>query len=558
MPRQKAMLIDIKRCIGCLSCETACKQLHGFSTDPEPTLSDTAFTVVETPRRQVRPQDLHALRRSGLRFGLPGGRDQQVAARPGALQRRQMHWLPLLHDWPARIRCRVISGPSSRRSSRSATLCSERIKTGGQPACVEACPVQASVFGNRDELIAEAWNRIRGDSSYVPQIYGLEEAGGASVLFVSDVPFEKLGFKAAPNRQPADADTHRQRARRLAQGRHHGRHHSLGAVLGHAAPPRSSARRSRRESGHQQDERGRELAMIARIKSEITLWRVIVAIIFVTGMYATYVRFFVGFRASTNLSDQMPWGLWVGLGTLCGIGLSAAGFGISAAVYLLGMERYRPILRASILISFLGYLTVCVGYFYEIGLPWRFWHPIVMWNHNSVLFDVCVCIMTYTTVLTFEFAPAVIEKLPWKRFRETVLHFHHKILIGVVLAGVLLSSMHQSYLGGLYLIARGKVHPLWYSQYMHAMFYLSAIPAGLALTVMAIYLCMRSLNVRVDFSILSDCGRMIQLLLIVFAFFKVLDLVANQALGYAFQRTSEAGYFWLEMVLFLVIPDLRC
>ncbi len=234
--------------------------------------------------------------------------------------------------------------------------------------------------------------------------------------------------------------------------------------------------------------------MIARIKSEITLWRVIVAIIFVTGLYATYIRFFEGFRASTNLSDQMPWGLWVGLGTLCGIGLSAAGFGISAAVYLLGMERYRPILRASILISFLGYLTVCVGYLYEIGLPWRFWHPIVMWNHRSVLFDVCICIMTYTTVLTFEFAPAVIEKLPWKAFRETVLRFHHKILIGVVLAGVLLSSMHQSYLGGLFLIARGKVHPLWYSQYMHALFYLSAIPAGLALTVMAIYLCMRSLE----------------------------------------------------------------
>ena len=294
--------------------------------------------------------------------------------------------------------------------------------------------------------------------------------------------------------------------------------------------------------------------MTARIMSKITLWRVIVAIIFVTGMYATYIRFFEGFRASTNLTDLTPWGLWVGLGTLCGVGLSAAGFGISAAVYLLGMERYRPILRAAILISFLGYLSVCVGYLYEIGLPWRCWHPIVMWNHHSVLFDVCICIMTYTTVLTFEFAPAVIEKLPWKGLRETILHYHHKITTGVVLAGVLLSSMHQSYLGGLFLIARGKIHPLWYSQYMHAMFYLSAIPAGLALTVMAIYLCMRSLNVKVDFSILSDCGRMIQLLLIVYAFFKVLDLVANQALGYAFQRTSDAGYFWLEIALFLVIP----
>ena len=107
--------------------------------------------------------------------------------------------------------------------------------------------------------------------------------------------------------------------------------------------------------------------MIARMKEQITLWRVIVAIIFVTGMYATYIRFFEGFRASTNLSDQMPWGLWVGLGTLCGVGLSAAGFGISAAVELLGMERYRPILRSAILISFLGYLTVCAGQQYQPG-----------------------------------------------------------------------------------------------------------------------------------------------------------------------------------------------
>jgi Ni/Fe-hydrogenase subunit HybB-like protein len=294
--------------------------------------------------------------------------------------------------------------------------------------------------------------------------------------------------------------------------------------------------------------------MLARIRSQVTLWRVIVVIIFATGLYATYVRFFEGFRASTNLSDQMPWGLWVGLGTLCGIGLSAAGFGISAAVYLLGMERYRSIVRASILISFLGYCTVMVGYLYEIGLPWRFWHPIVMWNGRSVLFDVCVCIMTYFTVLTFEFAPAVIEKLPWKSLRETILRYHHRILTGVVLAGVLLSSMHQSFLGGLYLIAEGKVHALWYSPNMHALFYMSAIPAGLALTVMAIYLSMRSLNVRIDFSILSDCGRMIQLLLVIYACFRLLDLAANHALHYAFQLTSEAGYFWLEIALFVVIP----
>ena len=271
--------------------------------------------------------------------------------------------------------------------------------------------------------------------------------------------------------------------------------------------------------------------MIARMKSELSLWRVLTAVIFVTGIYATYRRFFVGFRASTNLSDQMPWGLWVGLGTLCGIGLSAAGFGISAAVYLLNMERYRPILRASILISFLGYMTVCIGYLYEIGLPWRFWHPIVMWNHRSVLFDVCICIMTYTTVLTFEFAPAVIEKLPWKGLRDTVLRIHHRVLIGVVMAGVLLSSMHQSYLGGLYLIARGKSASSLVLA-VHARDFLPVGNSGRAgAAVMAIYLCMRSLNVRVDFSVLADCGRMIQLLLIVFVFFQGAGSHCESGLG---------------------------
>ena len=107
---------------------------------------------------------------------------------------------------------------------------------------------------------------------------------------------------------------------------------------------------------------------------------------------------------------------------------------------------------------------VCAGYLYEIGLPWRFWHPIVMWNHNSVFVPLRLR-MTYTTVLTSEFAPALIEKLPWKSLREGILRYHHKILIGVVLAGVLLSSMHQSFLGGLFLITRGKLHPLWYSPY---------------------------------------------------------------------------------------------
>ncbi|HWQ03280.1 MAG TPA: NrfD/PsrC family molybdoenzyme membrane anchor subunit, partial [Candidatus Nitrosotenuis sp.] len=208
---------------------------------------------------------------------------------------------------------------------------------------------------------------------------------------------------------------------------------------------------------------------------KLTFWRVLLVAIFGAGLYATYVRFFVGLQASTNLSDPVPWGLWVGLNTLCGVGLSAGGFAIAAAVYILGLERFRPVLRASILLSFLGYLTVVAGMMFELGLPWRIWHPLIMWNRRSVLFEVAWCVMLYTTVLALEFSPMLFEKLRWKKAVE----WQHRVLIGLVLAGVLLSSGHQSFLGGLYLITKGKLHPLWYSGQLPALFFISSIAAGL-------------------------------------------------------------------------------
>lgn len=293
--------------------------------------------------------------------------------------------------------------------------------------------------------------------------------------------------------------------------------------------------------------------MSARVP-KITMWRTIVAVIFAAGIYAMYARFALGFQASTHLTDPQPWGLWVGLGTLCGVGLSAGGFAIAAAVYLLGFERYRPILRTAVLISFLGYSTVIVGMMYELGLPWRIWHPIFMWNRHSVLFEVSWCVMLYTTVLTLEFSPALVEKIPWKRLREMYLRWHHSILIAVVLAGTLLSSMHQSFLGGLYLITKGKLDPLWYTPYLTTLFYLSAIPAGLAVTIMAIYLCVRSLNVRLDMQITSEVSRVIAPLLAIYGVFRVVDLINRNALPYLWMWREETLSFWLEITLLVIAP----
>ncbi|HZS95289.1 MAG TPA: NrfD/PsrC family molybdoenzyme membrane anchor subunit [Terriglobales bacterium] len=287
---------------------------------------------------------------------------------------------------------------------------------------------------------------------------------------------------------------------------------------------------------------------------KITLWRVIVAVIFAAGLYATYARFALGFAQSTHLTDPQPWGLWVGLGTLCGVGLSAGGFGIAAAVYLLGFERYRPVLRTAVLVSFLGYMSVIAGMMYELGLPWRIWHPIFMWNRHSMLFEVSWCVMLYSTVLSLEFSPALVEKIPWKRLRDWYLKQQHRILIGLVLVGCVLSSLHQSFLGGLYLLTKGKLDPLWYTPYLTTLFYLSAIPAGLAVTVIALYLCVRSLNVKLDTAILSELSRVIAPMLGLYGMFRLVDLFSRNALPYLFRWREESFSFWLEFGLFVVAP----
>ncbi len=296
--------------------------------------------------------------------------------------------------------------------------------------------------------------------------------------------------------------------------------------------------------------------MSEMIKKYVTLWRVIAAAIFAAGAYATYLRFFKGWAAATNLSDGQPWGIWVGVATLCGVGLSAGGFAIAGAVYLLGFERYRPILRASVMIAFLGYLTVCLGYAWELGLPWNFWHPLVMWNRHSVLFEVVWCIMLYTTVLALEFSPSLVEKIPRVGLREFYLRWHHRILIGLVLIGVLLSSLHQSFLGGLFIIFKGKQYPLWWSQYQTTLFYMSALAAGLAMVIIAMYLSMRSLGAKLDPKLLYEVSRLITPLLVIWTLFRGVDLIKQGTASYMFMGRSETFYFWLELALFVVAPIL--
>ncbi len=200
MEKTRAILVDITKCIGCRRCEEACKQIHGFPMETEPTLSPTALTVVEERGDRF-------VRRFCMNCQDPACAS---ACLVGALKKTALG--PVTYDATKCIGCRycLVACPFNVPRYewtklvpyvKKCDMCGERVAKGGVPACVEACPVQASIFGTRDEMLEEAQKRILENPAYLKHIYGSEEAGGTSVLFLSDVPFEKLGFVAAP-RQP--------------------------------------------------------------------------------------------------------------------------------------------------------------------------------------------------------------------------------------------------------------------------------------------------------------------------------------------------------------------
>jgi len=275
-----------------------------------------------------------------------------------------------------------------------------------------------------------------------------------------------------------------------------------------------------------------------------SFWGVIAGLVLITGLYSVIFRFAFGLGASTNLNDVFPWGIWIGF-KLFAVALSAGGFTIAAAVHLFNIRRYRPILRPMILTSFLGYSMFIISLLIDLGRPYRIWHPLVMWNPHSVMFEIAWCVTLYTTVLFLEFVPAVFERLEW----HTAVAAMERILIPVVIAGVILSTLHQSSLGSLYLIVPGKLYPLWYSPFEPVFFFLSALCAGVAMCVFASWHSSRSLGKEIEFSLVVGLGRVLAVLLLVYVTVRALDLKHREVLHLLSVPRKETYFFWLEILL---------
>jgi Ni/Fe-hydrogenase subunit HybB-like protein len=293
-------------------------------------------------------------------------------------------------------------------------------------------------------------------------------------------------------------------------------------------------------------------------------WLCFIALCLLIGLVSAIVVFTRGLVV-TNMSDVVPWGLWITI-DLSSIALGAGAFTLSAVVYLFGLKQFQPIVRLAVFVGFIGYTSALLTLVMDIGRPDRFWHPWVYWNVHSVLWEITWCITIYLTILIVEFLPVVTEtkffnRWPWiKQFSHTL----HKAAPALAVAGLAISLLHQSSLGATYGIVKSR--PIWFKPSMPIMFILSAIAAGPALT-MAIAFIVEWITGKktVPHDLLRTVARFSGFGLLAYGYLKFWDLAAttyygqtprvSQALYLLNQQTPYNFSFWvIEVILGIIVP----
>ena len=291
-------------------------------------------------------------------------------------------------------------------------------------------------------------------------------------------------------------------------------------------------------------------------KSYFTPFNIIAGLIVIMGLVLTVIRFTGGLAATTNLSDYNPWGLWIGFDLLVGVALASGGYVTSAAVYLFGMKKYHSALRPAILTGFLGYALVVLALHYDVGRPLRLPYPfLVQQGTTSLLFEVGACVALYLTVLFVEFTPVPLEWLGFKRARNLVV----KLTLLLTIFGVVLSTLHQSSLGALFLIAPSKLHPLWNSPYLPVYFFVSSIIAGLSMVIFESTLSSRFFKHKMDETHLAEkdtialgFGKAASFVLAGYFIVKVIGISAGN--NWHFLETGYGAWFLVELLGFVALP----
>jgi Ni/Fe-hydrogenase subunit HybB-like protein len=276
----------------------------------------------------------------------------------------------------------------------------------------------------------------------------------------------------------------------------------------------------------------------------------ILGVLMAIGLVVAIIRFINGIGAISNLSDGRGWGLWISFDLYCGVALAAGGFTLAATVYIFNLKKYYPIVRSAILTAFLGYVMVIIALMVDLGQPWRIWHIIIYWNPHSPLFEVGWCVLLYSTVLALEFSPNVFERFNM----QTPLRLIRIIQIPLVIAGVVLSTLHQSSLGSTLLLMPDKIHPLWFTPILPILFFLSAVAVGLAMVIVETSLGSKGLGHHVDLEILAGLGRALPYFLGLYLAVKLGDLLAAGELGLIFSSGLYSALFLVEVLGGVVTP----
>jgi Ni/Fe-hydrogenase subunit HybB-like protein len=279
---------------------------------------------------------------------------------------------------------------------------------------------------------------------------------------------------------------------------------------------------------------------------------ILVWILGALGMGVAVYRWLYGLGVTTNLSDGRGWGIWISFDMMSGIGLAAGAFTLAAVVYIFNLKQFYPIVRPAILTGFISYILAALTLLVDLGFPQRIWHLMIYYNIHSPLFEIGWCVMLYMTVLALEFSPVVFEALHWK----VPLKIIHGITIPLIVAGITLSTLHQSTLGTMLTIMPYKIHPLWYSPLMPVYFYLTAIAAGLAMTVFESYHSARTYGCHFEIGLLSKLTKAIPYVLGLYFILRMGEIFITGKYTYLFKGDLASVMFIIEMVGGTVIPAL--
>lgn len=293
-------------------------------------------------------------------------------------------------------------------------------------------------------------------------------------------------------------------------------------------------------------------------KSIVTPGHIVAWIIIAVGMPITWMRFTGGLGAISNLTDTNPWGIWIGIDVLCGVALAAGGFTIGTISHIFGMKEFNPLVRPAILTGFLGYILVVFGLMFDLGRPWRLPYPMfVSWGWSSVMFEVGWCVALYLFCQFIEFFPPLFEWLGAKKLRKWAIN----LTLGATVMAVVLSTLHQSSLGALFLIAPGKLHPLWYSMYLPVYFLISAVSGGIGMIIIESSLAHRYFKMQTGHLSHRDLDRLVlalakggALVLYLYFWLKVIGLAHEHQWSLL---ASGYGLWWMvEVFGFVLAPAL--